>query len=371
MTSHPTHLDIIGLRTAVARVLPHKAASCADVPLDGILLDFDGSHLHVVASDRFTLAIGRATAIQPAPAWTAYLDTFEVSNLHHFLELTDPRDPVALTRSYDEDEAPVLRLHGRHSSVTLGTQENPGYPDWRKLVATSLANPAQDEPVSFTPQLLPRWAAVGDFVTFSHHGTHNPVIVTADNFLGLQAPRRKQAPAEPGLDNWREMAADARKEQDVTDAGPLAQLQELAAGHLAATEEARAKECREQEERERGDAAARAYTSTNRVFPGTLGRALSMGSWRGYPDGQEGTGPMAVAHLGDGMFVTYQSRPVVFDAPWGGRRDVVILVRPCACGNYIETVVDDDYSLALTLKDAEVLTGCVGSCTTGEWPEED
>ncbi|MEU8547812.1 hypothetical protein AB0C81_12570 [Streptomyces roseoverticillatus] len=371
MTSHPSHLDIIGLRTAVARVLPHKAASCADVPLDGVLLDFDGSHLHVVASDRFTLAIGRATAIQSAPAWAAYLDTFEVSNLHHFLELTDPRDPVALTRGYDEDGGPVLRLHGRHSSVALGTEENPGFPDWRKLVAKALANHAQDEPVSFTPQLLPRWAAVGESVTFSHHGARNPVIVAADDFLGLQAPRRKQAPAEPGLDSWREMVTDVRKEQNVTDAGPLAQLRALAAGHLADTEEARAKECREQEERERGDVAARAFTCTNRVFPCTLGKVLSMGSWRGYPGGQEGTGPMAVAHLGGGMFVTYESRPVVFDAPWGGRRDVVILVRPCACGDYIETVVDDDYSLALALKGAEVLTGCVGSCITGDWSEED
>ncbi|WP_424891176.1 hypothetical protein [Streptomyces sp. XH2] len=369
MTSHPNDLDIIGLRTAVARVLPHKALPCANPTLEGLLLDFDGSHLYVVASDRFTLAIGRAAAIQSAPAWSRYLDMPAVSNLDRFLELTDPRDPVALSSGYDVDEAPVLWLKGRHGSVELVTDENPDFPDWRELVAKSLANPAQDEPVVLSPRLLQRWAAAGDSATFSHRGAGNPVLVMADDFLGLQAPRRRQPAAGPGLDSWRKVVA-TRKEGDMSDDGLLAQLRELAAGHLADTEEARAKARREQEKRERSDVEARAFTCMNKVFPGTLGKVLSRDSWRGYPGGQEGTGPMAVAYLGGGMFVTYESRPVVFDAPWGGQRDVVLLVRPCACGRYIETVVDDDYSLALALKDAEALTGCVGSCDDG-WSEED
>ncbi|WP_424890940.1 hypothetical protein [Streptomyces sp. XH2] len=372
--TNPTDLDVTGLRTAVARVLPHKAAHGADQPLDGLLLDFDGGHLYVVASDRFTLAIGRAAATRPTLAWSAYLDSSEVRNLHRFLELTDPRDPVSMSRDHDEDDGPVLRLRGRHGSVVLLVDEHPGFPDWRKLAAKALDNPALDEPVSLSPGLLQRWAAVGDSATFRLRGACNPVLVMADDFLGLHAPRRNQLAAIPGPDDWHQALTHPRKDSGMPDTtGPAAQLRELAAGFRARTDQARAQARTEREEREREDIAARAAKCMERLFPQTLGLVLPPEAWRGYPAGQESTAPLAVAHLGEGMFVTYECRRAATDDPWSASTstfDVVVVLMPCSCGNYVECIVDSDYSLALALDEAEIITTCLSMCTPSGAPEE-
>ncbi|PSJ28234.1 hypothetical protein B7P34_13445 [Streptosporangium nondiastaticum] len=369
MTIELSDVGVTGLRTAVARALPHMTT---DWPWGGLLLDLDGTHLYAVATERHTLAIGRAEASRPAPTWRAHIAAADALSLGRFLNDTDPRDTVFLTYAeYGDEGVPEVRLRGRHASHTVSLTGKDDFPDWREIAAKALEQPAADEPVCFTLHMFQRWAAVGEQATFSHRGAHRAVVVTADDFLGFHMPCRLRTSPTPALDDWHEAITRPRKDTAMPDTtGPVAHLRELAVDFRTRTDQARAQARREREEHERQDIATRAPVCMERLFPQTLGLGLSPEAWQGYPGGQEDARPMAVAHLGEGMFVTYERRTTALDDPWASSYDVVVLLRPCSCGKYIESVIDSDYSLALVLADAEIVTACVSDCTPSGEREE-
>ncbi|ARZ71189.1 hypothetical protein SMD11_5610 [Streptomyces albireticuli] len=363
MTIELTGAGFTGLRTAVARVLPHMAT---DWPWGGLVLEADRIHLYAVATERHTLAIGRAEACHPTQPWRAHIEATDAVSMGRFLDDTDPRDAVTLTHDeYGEDGGPVLHLRSRHATLAVPLTGSDHFPDWRQIAAKALEEPPSKEPVCFTLHMLQRWAAVGERASFSHRGAHRAVVVTADDFLGLHMPCRTRTAPTPALDQWRQAITDTRKETDMPEINGLAaELRDLAATFRARADESRARERQERERRERADIRERAVSCMDCLFPETLGLILAPEAWHGYPGGQEGPGPVAVAHLGDGMFLAYECRHAASDDPWGSTFDVVVLLRPCSCGNYVEITVDSDYSLALaTLGDAQPVITCVGTCT--------
>ncbi|MGK5549341.1 hypothetical protein ACSNOH_32140 [Streptomyces sp. URMC 127] len=372
MTTELSDVGFTGLRTAVARALPHMATDWADWPWGGLLLDLDGTHLYAVATERHTMAIGRAEASRPTSPWRAHIAAADARSLGRFLEDTDPRDTVFVTyEEYGDEGAPEVRLRSRHATHTVPLTDNDDFPGWREIATKALEQPAADEPVCLTLHMLQRWAAVGERATFSHRGANRAVVVTADDFLGLHMPCRTRTSPTPALDDWHRAITNTQEKPGMPNTtGPAAHLRELAADFRTRTDEARARARREREERERQDIASRASDCMARLFPQTLGLVLSPEAWGGYPGGQEDARPMAVAHLGEGMFVTYERRATSSDDPWASSYDVVVLLRPCSCGKYIESVIDSDYSLALLLAEAEILTVCVNDCTPSGEREE-
>ena len=148
---------------------------------------------------------------------------------------------------------------------------------------------------------------------------------------------------------------------------PLEQLLPLAA---AAREAIEAEWQRQQDEREaieRAEAVQAADAFIRRVFPNTLAKVLTgppEERWVGYrslsalEDGTE-TLPCAVTHLGDSVFLRHVRAP-----GFGPHRpfDVLVLLFPCGCGNYIEAVVADEHDLADVLDDLDH-SECAGACS--------
>ncbi|NGN63884.1 hypothetical protein G5C51_08180 [Streptomyces sp. A7024] len=171
---------------------------------------------------------------------------------------------------------------------------------------------------------------------------------------------------------------------DTTSAVPIAaptegwlpQLRELAAAYTARVEKEREEEEREQlrsqraqESADRQCAAARAAEYVEYCFPETLARVLPAEDWVGYPQlhvdvhGKRAD-KCAVAYLGDGLFLRYISRSRHADGYFDGYVDVMELIQPCACGNYIEHLdITDDDALSLVLADGAHSAQCVNACT--------
>ncbi|MBH1934269.1 hypothetical protein I5Q34_08165 [Streptomyces sp. AV19] len=146
-----------------------------------------------------------------------------------------------------------------------------------------------------------------------------------------------------------------------TPAELLAVLLALAAEHQAAVDAADERLRQEREDRERREAVMSARDAVGRQFRNTLAKVLAPEAWRGYPSGGEGQPPMAVAHLGNGIFLICEvSRPV--SDPWGGYHDRLILLYSCPCGSHTEVELRDEYVLGFELETA-LSPRCVGECT--------
>ena len=64
-----TSLTAYQLSELLRRVDPHVGRSSGYGGIEGVRLDYDGQHLHAVATDRHTLAVARQRAVGTAPAW--------------------------------------------------------------------------------------------------------------------------------------------------------------------------------------------------------------------------------------------------------------------------------------------------------------
>ncbi|GAA0426443.1 hypothetical protein [Streptomyces luteireticuli] len=131
----------------------------------------------------------------------------------------------------------------------------------------------------------------------------------------------------------------------------LAILLALAAEHQAAVDAADERLRQEREDRERREAVVSARDTVGRQFRNTLAKVLAPEAWRGYPSGEDGQPPVAVAHLGNGIFLIYEVAKPGSD-PWGISYGRLILLYSCSCGTYTEVEIRDEYVLGPELEDA-------------------
>ncbi|MEU1782033.1 hypothetical protein ABZ545_21470 [Streptomyces abikoensis] len=204
---------VTGLRQAVTRALPHMEESGF---LGGLFLDFDGTALYVVATDRYTMAVGRATVSGTGEPWTAFIERPEACELARFLDRTGYHSSVTLGWWWTE-EAPGLRLTTEHREEAVVDCTDLLFPDWRKVVREALDQPEVAAPALLSPALVRRWGAVDEPVSFRFRGSGLPVrgsvIVTAPGFLGLHKPMTYE-PGSAGteLADWHEAITDRPKE---------------------------------------------------------------------------------------------------------------------------------------------------------------
>ncbi|MFC5719863.1 hypothetical protein ACFP1Z_06680 [Streptomyces gamaensis] len=217
----PTGLRTAGLRQAVTRVLPHM--DTADVfRLDGLLLDYDGTSLFAVASDRYTLAVAAVTvhnSCESCEPWTVFLDGIEARTLAEFLNRTGFHETVTIgprPARYD-DEVPTVRATSPHESIDLDTEEweNDLF-CWRAIVRTHLAGPGAG-PVLLNPELLDRWSILDQPASVRLPGEHGAVTITAEHFLGLHMPIRLGSGYRGEELDWWRSVIDADRPHDDTD----------------------------------------------------------------------------------------------------------------------------------------------------------
>lgn len=184
-----TSLTAYQLSELLRRVDPHIGRDTGYGAIAGVHLDYDGTYLHAVATDRCTLAVARERAVGIAPAWKLTLSAAEwtdnVTALRAWVDAHPGGENVHLA-------AGTEGLTATSSRGKLVLQASPGYfPEWRDLIRTALHHEPTESPWSgFTSKLLARWETAGGAITTWQSAFDKPVVVYGTNFVGLQIPRR-------------------------------------------------------------------------------------------------------------------------------------------------------------------------------------
>ncbi|MGP3950945.1 hypothetical protein [Streptomyces sp. 7N604] len=147
----------------------------------------------------------------------------------------------------------------------------------------------------------------------------------------------------------------------------LPALRELAAQSRQITELNWERERAERIAHERRSAVESAAAYVRLHFPATLAHVVTEDAWVGYRtlDESETESPFtvqacAVAWLGDGVWLHHTE---VNDAHIGVRTGHLTLWAPCACGNFREHEIEDEYVLAEALDHIHgTADTCVGTC---------
>lgn len=176
-------------RQAIEQTVPHMDGELPEVY--GLTLESDGTHLFVVATDRYTIAVSRLPAADAIP-WKAMLGWSGVKRLQASLGLLGGD----ITFDHDQ-ERNSLRLVCGNTSLGLptvnpsgrpGSADGDGFFDWRLVIRRQFQKPPAELSVEMTLKYLARWQHLGDRAMFWATGDHKPVMVIADDFIGGQMP---------------------------------------------------------------------------------------------------------------------------------------------------------------------------------------
>lgn len=179
-----TSLTASALAEIIDQAAPHQHRREEVTVLNATFLDSDGTHLHAVASDRFTIAVARAR-LASGEMWTALLSAANASALHGWAHAHNYRDAIHLTSAPGQ-----LTARSNHGSIALPTV-NGEFPAWRRLFRQHLDHPVEPvEMTRLTTEYLLRWEKAGRRIHFAQTGAERPLIVFGEDFLGLQMPLR-------------------------------------------------------------------------------------------------------------------------------------------------------------------------------------
>lgn len=214
-----TSLTAYQLSELLRRVDPHVGRNSGTGFIQGVHLDYDGQHLHAVATDRYTLAVSRERAVGIAPAWQLTISAAEwTDNLAALRAWADSHpggDNIHLSAGTDG-------LTATSNRGKLVVQASTGYfPEWRDLIRTALHHGSTESPwTGFDSRLLARWQHAGQRITAWQSAYDKPAVIYSTNFVGLQMPHRigdEEGP-EGRWESWKGSLGETgpKVEQDAT-----------------------------------------------------------------------------------------------------------------------------------------------------------
>lgn len=181
-TSIPAHR----LAEALAQVAPHLSTREHEIGIAAVHFDSDGTFLHMVATDRYTIAVARRQ-LHSGTAWTATVGGMHVTYLQSWAEAHNYRDTVQLTAA--PGQLTVTSNQGRIVLPALDSKFP--FPAWRPLFRKYLTEPTEPVDVSgLDAQYLRRWEAAGRHLEVSQPGPNKPLLIAGEDFLGMQMPLR-------------------------------------------------------------------------------------------------------------------------------------------------------------------------------------
>ncbi|GCD38012.1 hypothetical protein OEIGOIKO_05822 [Streptomyces chrestomyceticus JCM 4735] len=178
-----TSLNAHRLLRLIEVTTPHVGSEYHSI-IHGIRLDWDGTMLHAVATDRFTLAVARTRLDAAAAPWALTIPQPDIEWLTSWLQSLPGDRAVTLTPTAD-----TLTLTTDTAKVTTARSDE--FIAWRDIVRTALANPLTEAArTSLSPRLLTRWELLGYGARFWQPAAEQPVVIVAEDVLGLQMPMR-------------------------------------------------------------------------------------------------------------------------------------------------------------------------------------
>ncbi|MGH8879402.1 MAG: hypothetical protein ACRD0P_18995, partial [Stackebrandtia sp.] len=180
------------LRRLLRAVLAHAGTDNQLPALQVVLFDVDGDQAYVVATDRFTLGVARATVEPNGPRvrFTVGVNAADLATIVRTIRDIDRHVVVDVATAGVE----ITRGGIRYSLPSVDV----GYPNWRDLLARLIRKPAPDllEAVGVDPRMLARFHTTGRRATHEPlvircYGSGTAVIVTCGEwFLGAVMPVR-------------------------------------------------------------------------------------------------------------------------------------------------------------------------------------
>jgi hypothetical protein len=179
--------------TDLARILeqsaPHRGEYAYWPLLAVTRLDADGRHLHAIATDRFTFAVARTatTTLTEGRPWAASVNEDDATMLAAWARSRGYNEPVRLVMDGQSLEASTATSWLK-VPVTTGDY----VVQWRPFLRRHLEQPLAPMDLSgMDTQYLRRWEQVGNRLAFSQAGPEQPLVVSGENFLGMQMPVRR------------------------------------------------------------------------------------------------------------------------------------------------------------------------------------
>jgi hypothetical protein len=187
LTTATIRLTVHQLSSLLRTVQPHLDPTTPHAAVRGLRLDYDGHHLHAVATDTVTLAAARHATGQAGSPWARTISPHYLHALDGWISGQDPAADITITVTGDGE----VTFTGRRDHLTVVAEDRP-YPDWRRTIRNALHHAAGDQPpyTRLSAQQLARWAQADPAPRFWQSAPDQPLVVIGAFFIGVQRPTR-------------------------------------------------------------------------------------------------------------------------------------------------------------------------------------
>lgn len=157
-----------------------------EVPqLCGIRFESNGTHLHALASDRFTFAVARTKLRQTGEPWALTVAAEDAKWLHSWLEAHEGADIIDVSQ-----DGTQLKLSSERGQLVINAS-TAAFPKWQGMFRDVLSEASADrELTSLDARMLARWKDAGSHLRVWQSSELKPFLLVGDDFLGLQMPAR-------------------------------------------------------------------------------------------------------------------------------------------------------------------------------------
>jgi hypothetical protein len=183
-----TTINAHQLGRLIDKVRSHIGSEYTEV-LNGIRLDVDATHLHAVASDRYTLAAARYRLTDDDQNGKPFARTIPAAYLNSVREwITTQEGQTCITISATTGR---LVLTTPDTQMSIPVTDDQEFPDWRGLLRTVLDQPSGEELFpALSAGFLARWSNAADNLRVRITAEDKAIAVFGDDFIGAQMPTR-------------------------------------------------------------------------------------------------------------------------------------------------------------------------------------
>lgn len=174
--------------------------------LHGIRLDTDATHLHAVASDRYTIAAARYRLNadqQGQEPWARTIPADWLKPLREWASAHGGGDTITISLTPG-----FVGFGTEHTDIRIPVTDDQEFPNWRSLLTGIAANiPAKFAFPSVDSRMLARWADTDDVLRVHVTTDLTALMVFGEDFVGAQMPKRYNGVSPSGESTFEEALA--------------------------------------------------------------------------------------------------------------------------------------------------------------------
>lgn len=185
-----TFIAASDLHRMLAQVTPHMSDDDTLPLLNAIHLEARNHDLTAVATDRYTIGVGRTNLVE-GDRWTALIPAEDLATVTAWLKTADTTTISIVAEASEEDTTLTLSGNGGSLRVAYSTRHYGQFPNWRNLLRGALDSEPQAVPLGgLTTKFLDRWQHADKVLHFFQAGPKKPLVFLDDigDFIGMQMP---------------------------------------------------------------------------------------------------------------------------------------------------------------------------------------